>query len=779
MQSEQDVARESRRRRLRRRRERVTGTGAFLWISGVLPSIGFLSAFLLPLSLFGGSHLTLLVTFVVVANLLLHWGVLRWRRWLSVRAGVLGFVTGAVAFYVVLYLPLLPLIGIGFLFFVGVLLAAPYWAAIGLFPLWWELGGAWHKAGRSQLQFVAIIVLTGVAFPAIAVFPDYQRAGVVRDLITVARGHDADAREAARRLRGIAIDDPGVFLFDPRDDGLLGRFEWGSWAGSASNWIGRKLFGGTTIGADELRLANHRVSGTGLETDWRGFDRRSDRDAHFRLSALHIEVDLEADAALARVDQLLTLANDDPWSAREARLDFALPPEGVASALSLWIGEQERPAAFAGEGVASVAYARVVRSQRDPALLTETAPGRVRLLVFPVPARGTAQVRVAFTVPYRIDGSEARLELPRIVDGNLSIEPSLSCAIEVREAGEASSATRSFADCSGPIAVRRGASERVFASDARGFLIQTLVSRSPTPLGELVFAIDASTSVGADGVTAADIFDSFAPGTPCTVLIGNWSGHVRREGTTGAPELRALLDEVPMDGGADAAPILLEALSAARGRTATIVWLHGAQAIEDTPVGPLVAALREHAGPVVTGALDDGRNRVREALRDLPNVVTLPRTGALRADLARLAQRGVDLERARAGDAPIAGVDRRYLRVDEAPGDCPKVSDQCARLWAAQTARASLAGGDRAEARELAVAYRLVTAGTAAVVLESAEQYARFGLDPGAGVGREPTDLPIGSSVPEPATWILFGLGLLAFAPRFRRRRQAQAVVGR
>lgn len=73
-----------------------------------------------------------------------------------------------------------------------------------------------------------------------------------------------------------------------------------------------------------------------------------------------------------------------------------------------------------------------------------------------------------------------------------------------------------------------------------------------------------------------------------------------------------------------------------------------------------------------------------------------------------------------------------------------------AQLWAAREVARLTQRGERDEALALAKRYRVVTAVSGAVVLESKEQYRQFGLEaPGAAV-----------QTPEPATWMLMLVGL-------------------
>ena len=109
---------------------------------------------------------------------------------------------------------------------------------------------------------------------------------------------------------------------------------------------------------------------------------------------------------------------------------------------------------------------------------------------------------------------------------------------------------------------------------------------------------------------------------------------------------------------------------------------------------------------------------------------------------------------------PFSRLSRTFELLDERPTAGREVGGALARLHAAERGRALYAGGDVEEASELAAGYRIVTAGSGAIVLENERQYERFELDPEADSDQPPPDL--GSPVPEPSTWILVAAGLLA-----------------
>jgi hypothetical protein len=170
------------------------------------------------------------------------------------------------------------------------------------------------------------------------------------------------------------------------------------------------------------------------------------------------------------------------------------------------------------------------------------------------------------------------------------------------------------------------------------------------------------------------------------------------------------------------------------------VWIHGPQPVEFTSAEQL------------RGALEADRGRVRLIAAQLipgPNVVLAKLDGL----------RQVEAVRTTADEWPgVLGRDgfvwTRVPAVDArgAPGP-----DGIVRLWALSEV---LRIGPGRVATDLAASYRLVTPVSGAVVLERAEQYKAFGLDPGAGLG----------AVPEPATIALVGAGLAILLWRRHRR---------
>lgn len=130
---------------------------------------------------------------------------------------------------------------------------------------------------------------------------------------------------------------------------------------------------------------------------------------------------VDARAALAYLEWTLVLGNRSHRD-REARFEIRLPPGAVVSRATLWVGDEPREAAFASRVAAQEAYRAVVRTQRDPLLVTTRGPGRVLVQCFPVLPEQRMQIRLGITQPLTVPrASESFLTLPRIAASNFRL----------------------------------------------------------------------------------------------------------------------------------------------------------------------------------------------------------------------------------------------------------------------------------------------------------------------------------------------------------------------
>ena len=208
----------------------------------------------------------------------------------------------------------------------------------------------------------------------------------------------------------------------------------------------RAIFGaGSAVPLPEARRIYYRVTGSPYDASpppraFRGSSREDEelvrdpgrggldvagRVRGLELRSSHLEGSVDADAALAYVEWTLVLANDGDAPA-EARARVTLPPGAVVSRLTLWVNGEEREAAIGTRAATRAAYERVVRVQRDPALVTTSGASRALLQCFPVPARGDLKVKLGFTIPLElVSRDEGVFPLPRFAERNFDVPRSL------------------------------------------------------------------------------------------------------------------------------------------------------------------------------------------------------------------------------------------------------------------------------------------------------------------------------------------------------------------
>jgi hypothetical protein len=723
-------------------------SGFLVAVAGVLPVVGYFAE--VATGMFRESVCDLFPTrwhsFAVGLAVLLNL-----RMWIQregnlvYRAAALGYVTGTVLTYMVATAIDLPVMFVAILIAgLGILALAPWWAGLGLCWLWPQLVRDWRKAGRRPLHLFAL------ALPTLGVVPAWIITARIQDLRTF-----LVMENASHSMRPEVVGPSFEWLRSApmrAQEALcavgMRGIDGGADSGHPLAWFVDAICftnAGGKLSADEAREVFHLAHGRDWQPD--------DESLQLKESAQVITV--ERDAALAKLDWQLLFANTAPF-AGEAKAEIALPAAAVASDLSLWINGVEQRAAFDGVRKVESAYRAVVDKQRDPALLVESAPGRLELSLFPVLPQKPLRVRVQLTVPLHLRDEDAWLELPVLRAPRIQTA-SAKATRTVWDAGVQEEWSGRF-DAAQPPALRfaRGAL-RSRCQDVDGFIRQELVptttpASAPAPW---VIALDGSTTARQGLPEAASLLSALPQGAPCTLLVAQDLGFVEASGKPEGPELSAALAKCSFVGGVDAAPMLRRAVELAGQRPGTrVLWLHGRQPVlHSSQAGAALAAfrmqVRSAGAPLLALPLVQGTNLVLDALGDL--VVQTPRTADLAADVRWITTRGLAFEAA----------ERRFLRGDTADPADAAVSDQLARVWAALQARAMWQRGERDTATRLAQKYRLVTAGAGAVVLETAEQYAQAGLEPAAPAGYVPPGTPSGNPVPEPETWLLVASGLL------------------
>lgn len=134
-------------------------------------------------------------------------------------------------------------------------------------------------------------------------------------------------------------------------------------------------------------------------------------DARIPVGLRAATVNVETDGSLARTTLLLTLYNPND-RLLEGTLQFPLQAGQQVSAFALDIGGELRDAVPVPKQKAQQVFESIERRNVDPGLLEQTAGNQFRLRVYPIPARGTRQVRLVIDEAMRRDSGGFRLDVP-------------------------------------------------------------------------------------------------------------------------------------------------------------------------------------------------------------------------------------------------------------------------------------------------------------------------------------------------------------------------------
>jgi hypothetical protein len=550
---------------------------------------------------------------------------------------------------------------------------------------------------------------------------------------------------------------------------VANRFEW------ESSWVASSV-GLTAPSRDDARRELYRATGQSVEQNHRtrrGWDQ--DRAAthvgavlpRLGLASSTLEIAAKPEANLTYTEWTMEFANDY-GVAQEARSEVQLPPGGVVSRLTLWVNGEEREAAFAGQSQVREAYTRVVARSQDPVLVTMSAPGRVLVQCFPVPARGTMQIRLGITAPLMRESDDiARYIFPTFTHQNFRND----IASDVRVQG--------INALDGFVKVSTG--ENGHLQRAVRLSDESITPSFTVPVKEPGIRWTRDTRAAGATYVIQRVERVAAVKKPCVVVVDGSESlrGLRKElgrqleqlpsariifaGNSSVDEI--VVPELPyatFKGGADNVAALEKAMELGKeAGISDILWIHGPQPVALTPVQSLNDHLQKFPNAhLMSLQVVAGRNAILEQLKPGSDVETIPMT---RPVTERLAATLATLR----GDAP--GWTTKYEVSSSAPGaDSAEASFHIVRSWANQRIRELIRGGDGSEAVRMAQRYQLVTPVSGAVVLETAKQFEEAGLKPG--------DFENSPTVPEPATMALVGIGaaMLLFKKRIVLRARSK-----
>lgn len=765
-------------------------------VSSVMSSSGrvflFIFGFLLPIITLGFELVThicaetffdptptwfhvALIAIVPAANLM------AWKRLkgnLAVGRGLWlanGVAFGIGAYYALLFAPLTPMAVPGVVFFgIGFLPLSPLLAMICTLRLRSHLrkrgapetlsGGKWWSVSA-----VGLITILLLAVPE----------AVTRHwIIKAASGSQDEKVSAIKALRRFG------------DNDLLLRQCYGQ---NSRVWI--DVFSGQPPNSEDARKVYYQVTGQAFNSvappvnKYRGMGREIYEDFEWddalggdavegqikKLSLAQSRMDgfSKPEEGWAYVEWTLEFRNDNPSVQREARAQIQLPPGGVVSRLTLWVNGEEREAAFGARSQVKEAYKKVaVERRRDPVLVTTSGPDRILMQCFPVPANGTMKVRLGITAPLEMKAPQsAALKLPCFVERNFRCLPTLEHNFWLESSRPVHSALKGFlADSTdGKGRVHCSLTEAELSSEKavlwfdgvplqncvvsrdphnKDLIIKQFVESTPGKLpSRVAIMLDGSRDMTPYFAQIAEAIKKLPPQTELAVWIQGDELKSIFDSSSKPQKIPAnLVGDLEGRGGQDNLPGLVRAWDwAAEKRGSAILWIHATQ--------PLLLdnseALRQRLdwrggdGPcVIDVPVKPGPNRVAEQLADSPTVVSLPRLGKLQDDLGRL--------------FAIWSGERSYHYIRESIklGSEAEGSAHVVRLWALSEVRNLIKNRHTSEAVACATTHQLVTPVSGAVVLETKAQFDEFGLNPVSAA-----TVP---NVPEPSTWILIVMAILA-----------------
>ncbi|MGE0128743.1 MAG: VIT domain-containing protein [Blastocatellales bacterium] len=722
----------------------------------------------------------------------------RWR--LGVANGLAVVVS---TFYAVIYLPIMPLALFALVFVgLGLLPLSPVLSLIvsalcmrRLQMLAREERETYRSGKRPLRDFgyglaLAALILTAAEVPVI----------VTRVWMAKAVSESqAESARAINLLRRYGHEKSLLNACNPRGD--------------FASLIGVFINYGYPVSAEQAQTIFYRVTGKPYDSARNnGFnafafdDRQRELDGtgelrgwsqpNLSLANSRIDGSLDPDAALGYLEWTMVFKNAAAFQ-QEAISRIALPPGGVVSRLTLWVNGEEREAAFAAKGKVQAAYDAVVRTRRDPVLVTTNGGGAINVRCFPVQPNSEMKIRIGVTAPMRIEqNNEAWLPLPYFIERNFRVDDAVAHSVwfESKQPLESSSKNLKPEHPSANLFAVRGTLAHAEMSNAfpavrasRSALITEAWTRDPfSAAGEViaqriepkssmtpmraVFVIDGSAAMSAHAASIADTLAKMPERGEFALLVASDEvaelAPMQHASQSNAAKAADSLKRFDFRGGQDNLPAITRAWEiASQNPDSVIVWIH-------EPVAVLFGStdeLRQRWERRPSGAhLFDlqtrrGANLITENLRGLAAVNTITRMGGAPQELQRMFSRW-------SGGSQQFMVTRAKLPRGQqvATGSSKETSKHLARLWAfGEVTNLMQLGGDKNSeaAMKLASNYQLVTPLTGAVVLETAEQYSRAGLEP-VKPGTTPT-------IPEPEEWLLMLTVLLILTWMLFRRRFA------
>jgi len=530
----------------------------------------------------------------------------------------------------------------------------------------------------------------------------------------------------------------------------------------------------------------------------------------------------------------------------EGRFRVVLPQGAAVSRFAMRQGDAWQEAEVVELQKARAAYEDFLHRRQDPALLEKGAGNEFTARVFPIPARGTKELVVSYSHELPSAGAPYVLSLRGLPEvGELDI----AVASEGKTFGEFKRANYVPASDFSAALPKEPAGLVLRGGDLIAARVRPVVTSSPDEIGSLLILVDSSASraLGFEaqqrllGKLMEGLVKGAGPEVPVTVAAFDQDVEVIFSGNSGGfgPEQLSLLSRRGALGASDLKNALAWAAESLAKRPAKRVLLisDGIATAGAADGEELTAAVRalKRAGAERLDAIAVGGIRDDALLRRL-TTAGLPRHGAVAdgalepAEIARkltettrsglaVSVKGAAWSWPRTLDAMQAGDEAIvYARVPEGqaielsiggvraplaaakldPADQPLLERAAAQAEIARLLERESAADGR-EAKEkirkeivaLSVKRRVLSAYTALLVLESENDYARFGIDRAALTKIMTVDekgrvalasrlpvLPIVERPEQPDTDVMPDSGVPAANPGAKRRRAQEAMDG-
>lgn len=493
------------------------------------------------------------------------------------------------------------------------------------------------------------------------------------------------------------------------------------------------------------------------------------------LAKSHITGSVDASTLSSSIDWALTFHNSS-HSTQEARCEIGIPKGGVVSRVTLWVNGEAREGAFAPTAKTQMAYDSIVSQQKDPLLVTMSAPDRVLVQCFPVPAKGGGmKIRLGFKVPLLIDESRSSMKLPTLLDSNFTKPkrhliditsnqtianniPGIECNASANGTTISGFIKTSENDSAKELVLKStGLVKKVAVSDVYSktpqFIVQHLKEIHTDPLKQLFIVIDMSSSLRQKTEEIKRCL-SLIPGRFKPVVYFVKENTNEEAETKFVPETieqanRSLLSD-SFVGGQNNWPTLQNTLeTAAEQKNCAVLWIHGPQPLTQNLAEASALDLVQKVS-LYDLQLVEGVNSIQQRLLlvDPSNSLT-----------CKTIDNDKDLDNLKSMVAIWEKGSKSFVVQREITSEAPKtgilkdatIAAQLSTLWAKNQLDKMLSNGQAQKAEAFAARYRLVSPVTGAVVMESGKDYAAFNLKPGEYKDAEGGGVPI-SVLPESST---------------------------